>query len=76
MWGIGFKTADTIARAIGIAPDAPARLQAGVLHALAAAADEGHTLRPRPEIARQAAALLGVAGPPVEEALDELLMTG
>jgi exodeoxyribonuclease V alpha subunit len=33
VWGIGFKTADTIAQAVGIAPDAPERLQAGVLHA-------------------------------------------
>src|SRR5918993_1015438 len=33
VWGIGFKTADTIARAVGIAADAPERLQAGTLHA-------------------------------------------
>ena len=32
--GIGFKTADKIARAVGIAHDAPKRLQAIVLHAL------------------------------------------
>src|SRR6478672_9351127 len=42
VWGICFKTADTIAQAIGIAPDAPERLQAGVLHALGEAANEGH----------------------------------
>src|SRR5215212_1962844 len=46
VWGIGFKTADKIARAVGIAADAPARLQAGVLHVLGAASDEGHTLLP------------------------------
>ena len=46
VWGIGFKTADKIAQAVGIAPDAPERLQAGVLHALGQAADEGHTLLP------------------------------
>ena len=34
VWGIGFKTADKIARAVGHRPDAPERLQAGVLHAL------------------------------------------
>jgi len=32
VWGIGFKTADKIARAVGIAADAPERLQAGALH--------------------------------------------
>jgi ATP-dependent exoDNAse (exonuclease V) alpha subunit len=50
VWGIGFKTADTIARALGIAPDAPERLQAGVLHALSAAADQGHTLLPEEDL--------------------------
>ena len=60
VWGIGFKTADKIAQAIGIALDAPDRLQAGVLHALGQAADDGHTLLPeeassrrRPRCSRQ-----------------------
>jgi exodeoxyribonuclease V alpha subunit len=60
VWGIGFKTADKIAQAVGITPDAPERLQAGVLHALGEAADEGHTLLPDEALARRAAALLGV----------------
>ncbi len=42
VWGIGFKTADTIAQAVGIAPDAPERLQAGTLHALGAARRGAH----------------------------------
>ena len=59
VWGIGFKTADKIAQAIGIAADAPERLQAGVLHALGQAADDGHTLLPEDALVEQAAALLG-----------------
>ena len=47
VWGIGFKTADTIAQAIGIAGDAPERLQAGVLHALGQAATRGTPCCPR-----------------------------
>src|SRR5262245_21714710 len=35
--GIGFKTADRIAAALGSPPDAPRRLEAGLLHALAEA---------------------------------------
>ena len=58
VWGIGFKTADKIAQAVGIAPDAPERLQAGVLHALGEAADEGHTLLPEAELTARAASLL------------------
>src|SRR5215218_3362410 len=56
VWGIGFKTADRIAQAVGIAPDAPERLQAGVLHALGTASDEGHTLLPDHALVKGAAA--------------------
>src|ERR671923_2423200 len=61
VWGIGFKTADKIAQAVGIAPDAPERLQAGVLHALGQAADEGHTLLPEERLVARAAEPLGVS---------------
>jgi exodeoxyribonuclease V alpha subunit len=76
VWGIGFKTADRIARAVGIAADAPARLEAGVLHSLGAAADAGHTLLPESELAQQAADLLGVDAESVISATDRLLGTG
>jgi exodeoxyribonuclease V alpha subunit len=76
VWGIGFKTADTIARAVGIVPDAPERLQAGVLHALSAAADQGHTLLPESDLILQAADLLGVDASRVRAAVDVLCQTG
>lgn len=76
VWGIGFKTADTIARAVGIAPDASERLQAGVLYALSAAADQGHTLLPAADLTLQAADLLGVDAPCVRAAIDVLAKTG
>jgi exodeoxyribonuclease V alpha subunit len=76
VWGIGFKTADKIARAVGIAVDAPARLEAGALHALGAAADEGHTLLPDAELARRAAELLGTDEAAVADAVDSLLASG
>jgi hypothetical protein len=41
-----------VAHAIGMAPDAPARLEAGVLHALGTAAENGHTLLPEEQLAR------------------------
>ena len=40
--GIGFLTADTIAMNLGLSPEAPQRLKAGLYHALERAADEGH----------------------------------
>ena len=38
MWGIGFKTADTIARSVGIAPDSPERIKVGLAYTLSEAA--------------------------------------
>lgn len=73
VWGIGFKTADKIARAVGIAADAPARLQAGVLHALGAAADQGHTLLPEVDLLAEASDLLGVDETAARPALEVLI---
>jgi exodeoxyribonuclease V alpha subunit len=58
--GIGFATADKIAQQVGIARDAPERVQAGLLQALADATDKaGHTCIARDEWMQSAAALLG-----------------
>ncbi|RMF51925.1 MAG: ATP-dependent RecD-like DNA helicase [Chloroflexota bacterium] len=45
--GIGFRTADQIARGLGLALDSPHRIQAGVLYALEALTSEGHVYAPR-----------------------------
>ncbi len=76
VWGIGFKTADTIAKAVGIASDAPERLQAGVLHALGAAGDDGHTLLPEETLIKQATTLLGADHAPIEAAITALAGSG
>lgn len=62
--GIGFKTADQIARNLGLAHDHPARLEAGLVYALNDAADEGHVFLPEQDLIETAAEMLGV--PPVE----------
>jgi exodeoxyribonuclease V alpha subunit len=61
IWGIGFRTADAIAEKLGIARDAPERLEAGLLHALETSAEAGHMHLPDDELVAAAAALLGVA---------------
>ena len=63
VFGVGFTTADAIARAGGAAPDPDARGRAGVLHVLAEAERDGSTCLPVAELAAKAAELLG-AGPP------------
>jgi hypothetical protein len=42
IWGIGFKIADELALKIGIARDAPKRIQAAVRHVLQEASGQGH----------------------------------
>lgn len=73
--GIGFKTADVVARTLGYAHDHPERIKAGTLHALSEVSnDEGHTLLPRPRLIKKASDLLGVSAEGVDEAIDDLLL--
>ena len=61
IYGIGFVTADKIARELGIAADAPERVAAGVAYVLGQGADEGNVYLPATELATRAAELLGVS---------------
>ncbi len=76
VWGIGFKTADKIAQAVGMAPDASARLQAGLLHALGEAAEQGHTVQSQEALLIHAASLLGVPEAGLDDAVANLLESG
>src|SRR5574341_1688537 len=50
IYGIGFKTADKIARQLGLPPDAPTRVEAGVAYALGELADDGHVYATHSEL--------------------------
>ncbi len=76
VWGIGFKTADKVAQAVGIALDAPARLQAGALHALGTAGEEGHTLLPQDDLLQAAQELLAAPTEAIDAAISALLESG
>jgi exodeoxyribonuclease V alpha subunit len=60
IWGIGFKTADKIAQAIGIAQDSPMRIDAGIVHVLHELADEGHVYFPDDPLLNKAGEILEV----------------
>jgi exodeoxyribonuclease V alpha subunit len=72
VWGIGFKTADTIAAAVGIARDSPARIKAGLAYTLSEAADDGHCYLPAPNLTGDAAKILDVPAALIGPCLDEL----
>jgi exodeoxyribonuclease V alpha subunit len=69
IWGVGFKTADKLARDLGLPPDAPSRVQAGVAYTLSQLADEGHVYAPEESLVVEASELLEVRSELVGQAL-------
>jgi exodeoxyribonuclease V alpha subunit len=74
--GVGFKTADRLARSLGLGVDHPERAQAGVWHLLGGLADSGHTVTSRGELVGRGAEFLGVEPEHVEAAVDVLWSSG
>ena len=66
IYGIGFITADTIARNIGIAPDSAFRYQAGTLYVLQQAAEDGHCFLPEQELVERVVKQLALPDSPVD----------
>ncbi|MEV4567939.1 ATP-dependent RecD-like DNA helicase [Nonomuraea sp. NPDC049419] len=73
VWGIGFKTADTIAQAVGIPHDSPERVKAGLRYTLSQAADDGHCYLPAPNLAADAVKILDVPPDLVTTCLETLV---
>ena len=71
--GIGFKTADRIALAMGWEHDAPQRLAAGLFYALEQSTSVGHTCVPEELLVRETARALVVAAADVQEVFSALL---
>ncbi|MBK6328350.1 MAG: ATP-dependent RecD-like DNA helicase [Chloroflexi bacterium] len=72
VYGIGFKTADKIAQALGLAPDDPGRIEAGVAYTLNRMAEEGHVYMPQEDLEPEAAEILGVAQEKITAVIDSL----
>ena len=71
--GIGFLTADAIAKSAGIAEDSKERIEAGLGHALLTVSQQGHCCIPAPALTERAAKLLGTPTEEVREVLKEAL---
>ena len=61
VYGIGFVTADAIARNLGIAPGSEFRYRAGMLHVLGEASEEGHCFLPGDELVDRVVKRLEIA---------------
>ncbi|WP_394328224.1 SF1B family DNA helicase RecD2 [Couchioplanes caeruleus] len=73
VWGIGFKTADTIAQAVGIPHDSPERVKAGLQYTLSQATDNGHCYLPAPNLIADAVKILDVPAGLTARCLDDLV---
>ncbi|WP_420628789.1 ATP-dependent RecD-like DNA helicase [Candidatus Leptofilum sp.] len=72
VYGIGFKTADKIAQALGLAADDPGRIEAGVAYTLNRMAEDGHVYMPQEELEPEAAEILGLETEKITAVIDHL----
>ena len=75
IWGIGFKTADTIAGKLGIGKDRFIRLRSGLLYTLNKLAEDGHCYGTRVQLLETGAKLLDVDESLLSMTLDEMVRT-
>ena len=75
IWGIGFKTADSIAQKMGIDKGKFVRLRSGIFYTLNKLAEAGHCYTTREQLTGSAKELLEVEEPELEITLDEMIRT-
>lgn len=72
--GVGFKTADDIARKMGRADNSPERLRAGIEYVLEQAERDGHCALPRPELVERAMDTLQGSEDEIEKTINHLVL--
>ena len=73
IWGIGFRTADGIARKLGFGKEAYVRLRSGIMYTLSELADEGHVYARKEQLTEKASALLEAEDGCVVMTMDQML---
>lgn len=72
--GVGFKSADMIARKAGFYQDSDFRIQAGIIYCLQQSGSQGHCYLPQQELIAQASQLLVLEPELIERQVDQLSM--
>lgn len=75
IWGIGFKTADTIAVKMGIEKDEFNRLRSGIKYALGELGNEGHVFAYREQLIKKGKELLDVTESQLDEVIERMMKT-
>lgn len=73
IWGIGFKTADSIAQKLGFGKEAYVRLRSGIMYVLSSLADEGHVYALKGQLIHKGAKLLEAEEACIVMTLDQML---
>lgn len=72
--GIGFITADNIAKKMGISEDSPFKIEAGLKFSMINSAGEGHCYLPKEELIKKSEKILKVDREAIEEAIQNLAL--
>lgn len=73
IWGIGFKTADSIAEKLGFSKESFVRLRSGILYTLSNLADEGHVYARKNQLIQKAVQLLEAEESSIVMTLDQMI---
>lgn len=73
IWGIGFKTADTIAMKLGMEKEKYARCRSGLLYSLNKLSEEGHCFALHDQLIAKGCELLDVTEPVLSMTLDDMI---
>ncbi len=73
MWGVGFKTADEIAKKLGFQAHAPQRIASGILYAISMAAQQGHLYVELQDLKKKTIELLELTHGESEELIKQAL---
>ncbi|WP_251317651.1 ATP-dependent RecD-like DNA helicase [Flintibacter muris] len=73
---VEFSQADRLALSLGVGPEDPLRLEAGLLFELAHNLNNGHTFLPRRKLVEATGILLEAPGPMLEDSLTALIRRG
>ena len=73
IWGIGFKTADSIAEKLGYEKNDLRRCRSGIFYTLNKLSEDGHVFSEREQLVKSAKELLQADEEPVDQALDQMI---
>ena len=76
IWGIGFKTADTIAVKMGFDKEGYPRCRSGLMYTLSEASNDGHCYLPRANLLKNAAEILETDEERLDLAIGDMLTSG